>query len=138
MTIPTELIGLCEANKFMWRRSNPGKVREVFKDLGLREDSQFCQFLQCYVMQFFSNKIDYNMADIIEEDGASDLIDYVHQELQVERNYLPISLYEAESLFAVDTVADAVVYATWDEALDAWKYDTIHPSFYRYMIEVLS
>jgi hypothetical protein len=139
MTIPAELMTLCDANRFMWRRKNPARVRDVFKDLGLNKDSQFCEFLQRYAMQFVSRRIDYEMVDIIEEDGAlSTFVEYVHEELEIDRRYLPISTYEASSLFAVDSLNEGVVYVTWDEATDAWNYEVLHVDFYGYMTEVLS
>lgn len=139
MTIPAVLVSLCDANRFMWRRDNPAGVREAFRDLGLREDAQLCVFLQCYAMQFVSDKIDYQMVDIIEEDGAlSTFVEYCHQELEIGGHYLPISTYEAGALFAVDTLTDVVLYVTWNDAEDGWRYDVLHPDFYSYMIEALT
>lgn len=138
MTIPAALISLCDANRFMWRRRDPAQVREVFRDLGLREDAKLCAFLQRYAMQFVSDRIDYQMIDIIEEDGAlSTFVEYVQQELEIDSRYLPISTYEAGSLVAVDTISNAVACITWNDADHCWRYDVLHPDFYGYMIAAL-
>ncbi len=86
-------------------------------------------------MQFLSHKLDYELIDIVDDDGcASDIVDYAHNELGIDLRYLPISTYEAESLFAVDTLSDAVVHATPDDANGDWNYEVLNTSFYGYMV----
>jgi len=139
LDIPKDLIALCENNAYVWHRNEPAAVRKVFADLELPESSQICQFLQRYSLQFLSHKIDYEMIDIVDDDGCvSDIVDYAHNELGIDLRYLPISAYEAESLFAVDTLSDAVVYATWDDANGGWHYEVLHSHFYEYMLGALS
>lgn len=139
MAIPSHLIALCDSNAYVWHRNEPAAVRKVFAALELPESSQLCQFLQCYSMQFLSHKLDYELIDIVDDDGcASDIVDYAHNELGIDLHYLPISTYEAESLFAVDTLSNAVVHATPDDANGDWNYEVLNTSFYGYMVAALS
>lgn len=139
MSLSEQLIALCEANKYVWHRKNPDTVRQAFAQMGLDESCQFSMFLQRYDMQFFSKKIDYELTDILYEDGViADVVDYAHSELEIDKKYLPLSVYHVESIYLVDTEDNSVVYATWDDELHKWNYELVSESFFEYMIDILS
>lgn len=138
MPIPTALIDACERNKDVWHRESPEDVARAFGELGLKEDGEFFEFLSRYCLQFYTSKIDFEFEDVVDDDGdVSEMVSYAGEELGVDPSLLPISTYEAESLYAVDTKNGGVVYLTSNQDGE-WDQKLISPSFYTFMLEVLS
>lgn len=134
MTIPAALIEKCERNQYVWRREKPSDVDVAFETLGLPKTGELYEFSRTYCLQFASQTIPFQFADFLEDDGISDNVYYAREELKIEPTLLPISIYEAESIFVVDVNDDRVLELTPNEAGDAWVSETVGSSLYSFLL----
>lgn len=137
MAIPSSLIKKCEINEFVWHREDPSEVDAAFEELMLKKNGEIYEFCREYCLQFVSKTIPFQLVDIIEDDGISDNVFYARDELGIDPQLLPISPYEAESIYVVDTGDDRVLMLTANEADDGWNAEIISNSFYAFMLKHL-
>ncbi|WP_230293219.1 hypothetical protein [Croceicoccus sp. Ery5] len=136
--IPQALTEACERNKFVWHRESPQDVDFAFDDLMIEQQGEFWQFSRVYCLQFVSETLPFEMADFLEDDGQiSDLVEYAHRELQIPNDLIPISTYEAESLYCVRPGTSQVVLLTPSKGGEAWDEQEISSSFFTFMLEHL-
>lgn len=137
MKIPTALIEKCNRNPYLWRRETPNDIDVAFETLGLPKSGELYVFARAYCLQFSSESIPFQFADIVEDDGISDNVYYARDELKIDPTLLPISVYEAESIFVVDVNDDRVLELTCDETGEAWVSETVSSSLYSFLLSNL-
>jgi hypothetical protein len=137
MAIPDALINACERNKFVWHRESPEEIDVAFDKLSLPKRGELYDFSKRYCLQFSSETLPFQLYDIVEDDGISDNVFYAREELGISPELLPISPYEAESIYVVDVSNDHVVYLTADDSSEKWNTEVLSESFYRFMLENL-
>jgi hypothetical protein len=137
MTIPSALIEACERNEFVWHREDPSQIDAAFSDLELPKGGQLFEFAKRYCLQFVSETLPFQLMDIVEDDGISDNVFYAREELEIDPSLLPISAYEAESIYVVDSASNEVKYLTFDEEIDEWSEQVVGSDFYSFMLQHL-
>lgn len=132
--IPTELVAACERNSFVWQRANADDVDRAFDRLSLDKSGQFFEFCRKYTLQFVSDTLPFELSDFLEDDGEiSDLVDYAHEELGIDKNFIPISSYFASSIYGVFPSDDRVVLLTSNDDGTGWNEEILSPSFFAFM-----
>lgn len=137
MAIPSALIDACEKNEFVWHRESRTEVAKAFDELGLTKGGQFFEFSKKYCLQFVSETLPFELVDFVEEGEISDNVFYARDELGIDPELLPISPYEAESIYAVDVTNDSVLFLTPDDDGEDWNKEIISNDFYQFMLEHL-
>ncbi|WP_447760992.1 hypothetical protein [Sphingopyxis panaciterrae] len=131
--IPSSLIEKCNRNKFVWYRQSPTAIDAAFEELGLPKLGELYTFARAYCLQFSSDSLPFQLEDIVDDHGISDNVYYVRDELGVEPRLLPISTYEAESVFVVDVEDNRVLLLTPNDTGDGWVREVMSPSLYALM-----
>ena len=131
--IPPALIAACERNEFVWHRENPDCVDAAFDELALKKQGQLYRFARRYCLQFASDTLPFQLADFVEDDGISDNVFYAREELGIDPRLVPVSLYEAASLYAVSVEDDRVLLLTPAASGDDWSSEVVIGSFYDFM-----
>lgn len=136
--IPQSLTVACERNNFVWHRESPEDVDRAFDELMLEKQGEFWQFSRVYCFQFVSETLPFELVDFLEDDGQiSDLLEYSHRELEIPNDLVPISTYEAESLYCVRPSNSQVVLLTPSNGGEGWDEEEISGSFFTFMLEHL-
>jgi hypothetical protein len=136
--IPTKLIIACEKNKFAFNRDSQAYAESAFDKLKLNKKNELFVFCESYCLQFLSDKIDYELLDFIEYDGAiSDNVFFAREELLIPHNQVPISSFEAGSIYTVDVDTNGVFVFRSDDSGNLVE-ELVDKSFFNYMEKVLS
>ncbi|WCM27316.1 hypothetical protein NDN01_25605 [Sphingomonas sp. QA11] len=139
MAIPNDLTKLCEQNAFCWHRNSPKYIDEAFDQFGWERSGELYEFLLIYALQFNAIKFGYELLDIVDEDGRiSDNIEFFYEELGIERDFIPLSSFEAGGAY-VYRIRDGKVFEIKSNAdLGQFEYEEIAGSFFNFMRIYLS
>jgi hypothetical protein len=135
--IPAELIEACDRNSFVWRRQSPDDIDKAFDELSLLRSGELYEFCKQFCLQFHSDTLPFELAEIVDEYGVSDNIYYARDELGISPEMVPISPWGAEAIAVVDTTNDSVLILTANDSGDGWNQDILSASFYAFMQEHL-
>ncbi len=138
VAIPDALVAACERNAFVWHRQNPEAVEAAFDSLALAKRGEFFAFTKRYCLQFTSPTLPFELVDFVECDGEiSGLVGYAHDELEIAKDLIPISPYEASSIYCVRVSDDSVILVAWSYEIDSWEEERLSDSFFAFMLEHL-
>ncbi len=138
MTTPIALVEACERNRLVWHRQSAQDIDAGFDELYIPRSGELYEFAKRYCLQFASRTMPFQLTDIIEEDGVvSDNVYYAREELRIAPELLPISAWEAEAIFVVNTNDDSVLLLTADDQGDSWNSEILASSFYDFMLDHL-
>lgn len=138
MAIPIALVEACERNSVVWHRQSAHDIDAGFDELELPRSGELYEFAKRYCLQFYSRSMPFELTDIIEEDGVvSGNVYYAREELRISPELLPISAWEAEAIFVVNTADDSVLLLTADDQGDGWHSEILASSFYDFLMEHL-
>lgn len=136
--IPATLIDACERNSFVWHRQSPDEIDTAFDELRLPRSGELYEFCRQFCLQFHSDTLPFQLAEIVDEYGVSDNVYYARAELGVPPEMVPISPWEAEAIAVVDTTNDSVLILTANDSGNGWNQDILSTSFYTFMQAHLS